>query len=171
LTIRGADSVAVNSIETVLGSAGTQTVTLLTSAAIAVSAVESVVGSAGVDTITLLSSLDAIAGGSGADYFDFSQLDLSSPVTLTISDFATGAGGDLVKLGNVLSGAGTYLGESASNLFTGTSGTHATSEQAYFDTVNMRIMIDQNGDGVADLIIKTPNLTGTLTVADNFLWN
>jgi hypothetical protein len=166
LTIRGADSVAVNSIETVLGSAGTQTVTLLTASILAVSAVECVVGSGGADTISLLSSLDAIAGGSGADVFDFSQLDLSVPVTLTISDFAEGSGGDKLRIGNVLGDTGTYLGTTA---YTGTS----TQERAYVsgsgaDTV---LNVDRNGDGTTDLIVKLPNYTGALTNADNFLWN
>jgi hypothetical protein len=88
----------------------------------------------------------------------------AGPVTLTISDFAGGSGGDLLKIGGQLSGTGTYLGTTA---YTGTS----TQERAYLDGTDLKV--DRNGDGTTDLIIKLPNYNagnGTLTDSDNFLW-
>ena len=66
--------------------------------------VDTIVGSAGDDVITGNEGNDVLYGGAGADTFDFNHLTNGNNGTDTIMDFATGAGGDVIDLSDLLLG-------------------------------------------------------------------
>ena len=101
-------AVSLSEVESVAGSTGSDTVTLLSVGnTLAVSAVEAVVGSAGSDFLTLgnsgntlvLSGVDILLGGSGRDVASLSS-GADSVVTALVEVLDGGAGNDLVTLGN-----------------------------------------------------------------------
>ena len=62
------------------------------------SGVDIVVGNAGADTFNASSGLDKYTGGAGSDIYVLATATADATDTLTITDFARGLGGDLLKL-------------------------------------------------------------------------
>ncbi len=116
-------------------------------------------GMAGDDTLIGGGGNDTLTGGTGADHFVFTSLTSGND---TITDFNNltggGAQGDVLEFRGVGVGNFVYLGAGA---FSG------GSDNAEARVVGNKLMIDLNGDGVADFTLTMNGLTNASQLSAN----
>jgi Ca2+-binding RTX toxin-like protein len=103
-------------------------------------AADTISGGAGVDTITGGAGLDVITTGSGADIINFGQVESSRD---TITDFAVGAGGDIIDVSSA--GALTALGALVAQVAGGTTAAvaHANNTILFLSSATRAAFNDQ----------------------------
>ncbi|MCX8509735.1 MAG: calcium-binding protein, partial [Rhodobacteraceae bacterium] len=120
-------------------------------------------GLAGNDILIGLGGNDSLTGGSGADHFVFTSI--TSGVD-TITDFNQLDGGadefDVLEFQGLRVGTFAYLGRGA---FTG------GSDNTEARVSGNQVLVDANGDGVADITITLTGLTNATQIgSDDFLF-
>jgi Ca2+-binding RTX toxin-like protein len=123
-------------------------------------------GGDGDDTLNGGAGNDVLTGGAGADHFVFSG---ATPGNDTITDFNAvnggGAQGDRLVFEGLLVGTFVYRGDAA---FTGGS----NNSEARFDSATDRLLIDTDGDGMANFQLVLTGMTeATQVTASDFLWS
>jgi len=149
---------------------------MLVAGSLTVSIVESVIGTAGTDTITVGTAgtggtfirgglgADALTGVAGtADTFNYTAINQSDTGTFdTISGFVTTS--DKLQFAGLLTGTFAYQATAA---FTGGGNSQARFE----DTSTNILQIDTNGDGVTDMKLTLTGITSAGIVAGDFVWS
>ncbi len=114
-------------------------------------------GEGGDDQLTAGLGPDSLTGGSGADRFRFAA---TSDATKTIFDFSSSEGDKLV-FEDLLHGSFSYLGDGA---FTATGNSEARFQMSL-------LLVDTNGDGMADIQIGMPGLGPSFLHASDFVFS
>jgi Ca2+-binding RTX toxin-like protein len=117
---------------------------------------DSLVGGAGNDTLRGGGGNDTLTGGGGSDVFVYAAIGDRGTIGDRITDFATGIGGDILDLRDLLDGFAGYDGSNA------ISGGYLRFQASGANTV-VQVDIDGGGDGFQTLV----TLAGvTMTAAD-----
>ena len=115
-------------------------------------------GGGGNDLIVGGDGTDTLTGGAGDDFFDFNAL---SEIGDTITDFETGANGDMLDLIGILAAVG-YGGVDA------LGDSRVRAQQSGSDTI---VEIDTSGAGAYSTVATLQNVTATELVADNWIFS
>ena len=123
-------------------------------------------GMAGDDTLNGGAGVDVLTGGAGADHFVFSSITAGND---TITDFNAvnggAAEGDVLQFTGLLVGSFAYRGAAAF-----TAGLN--NSEARFDTTTKKLLIDVDGNGVAEFALTLTGMDAASEVtAADFLWS
>lgn len=150
----GNNNVTVNAIETVLGGSSDDTITMVLSTIGA-----TLNGGGGDDTLVSSNGADTLIGGSGADYFVFRDTAQSSATVFdTITDFVVGQD----KL--VFEGLGN------GNFSMVSTFTNTGDAQAKWDSATNILLVDTDGNGVAEMKLTLVAATSDGLSASDFQW-
>jgi VCBS repeat-containing protein len=117
---------------------------------------DSLVGGAGSDTLRGSGGNDTLTGGAGSDVFDYDALADRGTAGDRITDFATGAGGDVLDLADILD---SFAGYDGTNAISGGYLRFAASG------ANTLVQVDSDGGGNSFVTLATLN-NAAMTVAD-----
>ena len=117
---------------------------------------DSLIGGAGGDTLGGNGGNDTLTGGAGSDLFDYNALGDRGTTGDRITDFATGAGGDVLDLRDIL---GSFAGYDGTNAISGGYLRFAASG------ANTLVQVDSDGGGNGFVTLATLNSVA-MTAAD-----
>jgi VCBS repeat-containing protein len=117
---------------------------------------DSLVGGAGGDTLRGSGGNDTLTGGTGSDAFDYDALADRGTTGDRITDFTTGAGGDVLDLADILDG---FAGYDGTNAISGGYLRFAASG------ANTLVQVDSDGGGNGFVTLATLNNVA-MTAAD-----
>jgi VCBS repeat-containing protein len=117
---------------------------------------DSLIGGAGGDTLRGNGGNDTLTGGAGSDLFDYNALGDRGTTGDRITDFATGAGGDVLDLRDILD---SFAGYDGTNAISGGYLRFAASG------ANTLVQVDSDGAGNGFVTLATLNNV-TMTAAD-----
>jgi hypothetical protein len=133
--------------------------------------VDTIDGGSGDDAITGGLGGDVLTGGDGADTFFYDhQLESSGLNIDVITDFESGE--DLIALGQVVVGTGSYIGEVNGYGAVLTALTNSGNTEVVLDRNDSRLYVDVNGDGILndqDMVITLTGVTDLDATDINFI--
>jgi Ca2+-binding RTX toxin-like protein len=159
------NSASFTDVELVIGSGGADRLTVTGGTGAYLfgnGGADTLVGGAGADTLQGGIGADVLTGGAGADRFVIGDAAESPPVAGDrITDFLPGT--DLLVLPTLAAGGGfAYLG---TGLFSGQGKT-----EARFIAQTQQLLLDMDGDGLADIGITLSGVSAGSLAARDFVW-